>query len=211
MTEAMTAMQESIAEAQATLDAALAEAEKTLAKARAEAQKRLNEGLAEAQKTLQKALTDAQKAYEKAIDEINKATEKKLSDLRAKLAEVAAAMAALQASQAALAAMANTPVYTPMPYTGTPFGQSGGSGLTGGTTTNITQNFTATAVDTQLVSTSTVSAIRFGNVIVPTSPTALASRESGAIGAASIASRTTTVAPTSAQIIANRRASQGYI
>lgn len=197
MTEAMTQMNESIAEAQATLDAALAEAEKTLAKARAEAQKRLNEGLAEAQKTLQKALTDAQKAYEKAIDEINKATEKKLSDLKAKLAEVAAAMAALQASQAAMAAMANAPVYTPMPYVGTPFGQSGGGGSTGGTTTNVTQNFTATAVDTQLVSTATVSAIRFGNVIVPTSPTALASRESGAIGAASIASRTTQVKTTS--------------
>jgi hypothetical protein len=210
MTEAMTQMNESIAEAQATLDAALAEAEKTLAKARAEAQKRLNEGLAEAQKTLQKALTDAQKAYEKAIDEINKATEKKLGDLKAKLAEVAAAMAALQASQASLAAMANAPVYTPMPYTGTPFGQSGGGGSTGGTTTNVTQNFTATAVDTQLVSTATVSAIRFGNVIVPTSPTALASRESGAIGAASIASRTVTI-PSSASVIANRRAQYGEI
>jgi hypothetical protein len=193
MTEAMTAMQESIAEAQATLDAALAEAEKTLAKARAEAQKRLNEGLAEAQKTLQKALTDAQKAYEKAIDEINKATEKKLADLKAKLAEVAAAMAALQASQAAMAAMANAPVYTPIIPALGGGGSSGGGGTKGGTTTSITQNFTATAVDTQLVSTATVSAIRFGNVIVPTSPTALASQESGAIGAASIASRTTTV------------------
>ena len=210
MTEAMTAMQESIAEAQATLDAALAEAEKTLAKARAEAQKRLNEGLAEAQKTLQKALEDAQKSYEKAIDEINKSTQKKLDALKAKLAEVAAAMAALQAAQAAAAALAAAPVYTPVPYTGTPFGQSGGSGSKGGTTTNITQNFTATAVDTQLVSTSTVSAIRFGNVIVPTSPTALASKESGAIGAASIASRTVTI-PSSATVIANRRAKYGEI
>ena len=193
MTEAMTAMQESIAEAQATLDAALEEAEKTLAKARAEAQKRLNEGLAEAQKTLQKALTDAQKDYEKAIDEINKATEKKLADLKAKLAEVAAAMAALGAAQAAAVAMASAPVYKPIIPALGGGGSSGGVSSTGGTTTNITQNFTATAVDTQLVSTSTVSAIRFGNVIVPTSPTALASRESGAIGAASIAARTTTV------------------
>ena len=211
MTEAMTQMNESIAEAKATLEAALAEAEKTLAKSRAEAQKRLKEGLAEAQKTLQKALEDAQKSYEKAIDEINKNTQKKLDELKAKLAEVAAAMAALQAAQAAAMAMANAPVYTPMPYTGTPFGQAGGSsGSKGGTTTNVTQNFTATAVDTQLVSTATVSAIRFGNVIVPTSPTALASRESGAIGAASIASRTTS-ALSSAQIIANRRAKYGDI
>jgi hypothetical protein len=211
MTEAMTQMNESIAEAQATLDAALAEAEKTLAKARAEAQKRLNEGLAEAQKTLQKALTDAQKAYEKAIDEINKATEKKLGDLKAKLAEVAAAMAALQAAQAAQAALANAPVYRPIiPALGGGGGSSGGGSSTGGTTTNVTQNFTATAVDTQLVSTATVSAIRFGNVIVPTSPTALASRESGAIGAASIASRTVTI-PSSASVIANRRAQYGEI
>lgn len=210
MTEAMTQMNESIAEAKAALEAALAEAEKTLAKSRAEAQKRLNEGLAEAQKTLQKALEDAQRAYEKAIDEINKSTQKKLDDLKAKLAEVAAAMAALQAAQAAAAALANAPVYTPAPYVGTPFGQAGGSSGSKGTTTNVTQNFTSTKVDTQLVSTATVSAIRFGNVIVPTAPTALASKESGAIGAASIASRTTS-ALSSAQIIANRRASQGYL
>jgi hypothetical protein len=210
MTEAMTQMNESIAEAKAALEAALAEAEKTLAKSRAEAQKRLNEGLAEAQKTLQKALEDAQKSYEKAIDEINKSTMKKLADLKAKLAEVAAAMAALQAAQAAMAAMANAPVYTPIiPAVGGGSTLGGGSS-TGGTTTNVTQNFTATAVDTQLVSTATVSAIRFGNVIVPTSPTALASRESGAIGAASIASRTVTI-PSSASVIANRRAKYGDI
>jgi uncharacterized membrane protein YjjB (DUF3815 family) len=192
MTEAMTQMNESIAEAKAALEAALAEAEKTLAKSRAEAQKRLNEGLAEAQKTLQKSLEDAQKAYEKAIDEINKSTQKKLADLKAKLAEVAAQMAALQAAQAAQAAMASAPVYTPIVPRGA-YVEPSGSGSKTGTTTNVTQNFTATAVDTQLVSTATVSAIRFGNVIVPTSPTALASRESGAIGAASIASRTTQV------------------
>lgn len=194
MTEAMEAMNESIAEAKAALEAALAEAEKTLAKSRAEAQKRLNEGLAEAQKTLQKALEDAQRAYEKAIDEINKSTQKKLDELKAKLAEVAAQMAALQAAQAAAAAMANAPVYSPVPYTGMG-GNTRGEYSTPSSTTNVTQNFTSTKVDTQLVSTATVSAIRFGNVIVPTAPTALASRESGAIGAASIAARTTTVAP----------------
>lgn len=193
MTEAMEQMNNSIAEAKATLDAALADAEKTLAKARAEAQKRLNEGLAEAQKTLQKALEDAQKAYEKAIDEINKATQKKLDDLKAKLAEVAAAMAALQAQQAAMAALANAPVYTPIVAAGG--GVGGGSSTTTkpSTTTNVTQNFTATTVDYQAVNTATMSAIRFGNVIVPTAPSALASKESGAIGAASIAARTVTV------------------
>ena len=193
MTEAMTQMNESIAEAKAALEAALAEAEKTLAKSRAEAQKRLNEGLAEAQKTLQKALEDAQKSYEKVIDEINKSTQKKLDELKAKLAEVAAAMAALQAAYAALSAMSSAPVYTPITPSTTPNYTPVTSNPS--TTTNVTQNFTSTKVDTQLVTTATVSAIRFGNVIVPTAPTALASRESGAIGAASIASRTTTVMP----------------
>lgn len=191
MTEAMEQMTAAIAEAQTALDAALAEAEKTLAKARAEAQKRLNEGLAEAQKTLQKALEDAQKAYEKAIDEINKSTQKKLDELKAKLAEVAAQMAALQAAQAAAAAMANAPVYTPI----APSAASTYTPVTSkpSTTTNVTQNFTSTSVDYQAVNTATVSAIRFGNVIVPTAPSKLASQESGAIGAASIAARTTTV------------------
>lgn len=203
--EAMAAMQESIAEAKATLEAALAEAEKTLAKSRAEAQKRLNEGLAEAQKTLHKALEEAQKSYEKAIDEINKSTQKKLADLRAKLAEVAAAMAALQAAQAAMAAMANAPVYKPVTSFGGFTPDSKNWAQTSGSTTNVTQNFTATSVDYQLVNTATVSAIRFGNVIVPTAPTALASKESGAIGAASIASRTTTAKLTAQQIAQRAR------
>lgn len=188
MTEAMNQMTEAIAEAQKTLDAALAEAEKTLAKARAEAQKRLNEGLAEAQATLQKALIEAQKDYEKAIDEINKATQKKLEDLKKKLAEVAAKIAELNAAQAAAAALANAPQYTPIvPAPGGSTTTTPGTGS--GSTVSVTQNFTATAVDTSAVSTATISAIRFGNVIVPTAPSALASKESGAIGAASIASR----------------------
>lgn len=190
MAEAMTQMNEAIAEAKEALEAALAEAEKTLAKSRAEAQKRLNEGLAEAQKTLQKALEDAQKSYEKAIDEINKSTMKKIEELKAKLAEVAALIAAIASAQAAAAAMASAPVYTPIVPTGPGSGNTTGGGSTTGNTVSVTNNITSTQVDTAAVSTATISAIRFGNVIVPTAPTTLASRESGAIGAASIASRT---------------------
>lgn len=203
MIEAMEQMTSSIAEAKATLDAALADAEKTLAKARAEAQKRLNEGLAEAQKTLQKALEDAQRAYEKAIDEINKATQKKLDELKAKLAEVAAQMAALHAAQAAAAAMANAPVYTPIVAAGSGSGSTTTKPSTSGSTVSVTQNFTATSVDASTVTTATISGIRFGNVIVPP-PTKLAAQESGAIGAASMASRTVTV-PTPRPIPASLR------
>jgi len=42
---------------------------------------------------------------------------------------------------------------------------------------------------------SVINAIKFGNVVVPTAPTALAAKESGAIGAASIAARTIKVTP----------------
>lgn len=181
MTEAMEQMNASIAEAKTTLDAALADAEKTLAKARAEAQKRLNEGLAEAQKNLQKALEDAQKAYEKAIDEINKATQKKLDELKAKLAEVAAQMLALQAAQAAAAALAAAPVYTPITpstMTSTPGYTDYRSGERGNV--NVTQNFTATKVDDQAVSTATLSAIRYGNTVL--TPQVFAAQGAGASG-----------------------------
>lgn len=206
MTEAMKEMTEAIAEAQSELNSAIAEAEEVLAEARKEAKKRLDEGLADAQKTLQRALTDAQKDYEKAIDEINKSTQKKLDELKKKLAEVAALMASLGAAQAAASAISSAPKYTPIvpvPIT------SSGTGVTGSNLT-VNNNITSTQVDAASVSTATISAIRFGNVIVPTAPTTLASQESGAIGAASIASRTTS-ALSSAQVIANRRASQGYI
>ena len=187
--EADAQLKEAIAAAQADLIASLADADKTLKKAQLEAQKSLNEGLADVQKTLQKALLDAQKDYEKAIDEINKSTMKKLEELKAKLAEVAAAMAALGAAQAAAAAMASAPVYTPIVATPSA-SDSSASSSSNSTTVNITG---VNLTDPYNTTTSVVNAIKFGNVVVPVAPSALAAEESGAIGAKSIASRTYTV------------------
>jgi hypothetical protein len=209
MLEAATQLQTAIAEAKARLEASLAESAAILQKAREEAQKKLNEGLAEAQKVLQKALTDAQLAYQKAIDEISATTAQKLTALKAQLAAVAAATAALQSAQSAYASTAAS---------GTRTATYGGGAITstiptttGGATTN--NNISITGVnlsDPYATTTSVVNAIKFGNVIVPTAPTALASQESGAIGAASIASRTVS-GMSSATVIANRRAKFGEI
>ena len=187
--EADAQLKEAIATSKADLIESLADADKTLKKAQLEAQKSLNEGLADVQKTLQKALADAQKDYEKAIDEINKSTMKKLEDLKAKLAEVAAAMAALGAAQAAAKAMASAPVYTPIVATPSASGSSASSS-SNSTTVNITG---VNLTDPYNTTTSVVNAIKFGNVVVPVAPSALAAEESGAIGAKSIASRTYTV------------------
>jgi len=195
MLEAATQLQTAIAEAKARLEASLAESAAILQKAREEAQKKLNEGLAEAQKVLQKALVDAQLAYQKAIDEISATTAAKLAALKAQLAAVAAATAALQSAQSAYASTAAGGSTQTLPYTGTPFGQAGGTtGAKGGTTTN--NNISITGVnlsDPYATTTSVVNAIKFGNVVVPTAPSKLASGESGSIGAASIASRTITL------------------
>jgi hypothetical protein len=201
--EASNQLAEAIAAAKTQLDESLADADKALKKSQKEAQKNLSEGLAEVQQALQKALLDAQKDYEKAIDDINKSTIKKIEDLKAKLAEVAALMAALGAAQAAAAATANAPKYTPI------VAASGVTTATSSPTTNTTVNITGVNLtDPNSTSTQVINAIRFGNVVVPTAPSALASGESGAIGAASIKARTTS-ALSSAQIVANRRQAQG--
>ena len=210
MLEAATQLQTAIAEAKARLEASLAESAAILQKAREEAQKKLNEGLAEAQKVLQKALVDAQLAYQKAIDDISATTTAKLNALKAQLAAVAAATAALQSAQSAYASTASG-------------GTAGGSNFTygsnsapafipaSGSTTNNNINITGVNLsDPYAMTMGVVNAIKFGNVVVPAAPSALASKESGAIGAASIASRTTS-GMSSATIIANRRAKFGEI
>jgi hypothetical protein len=190
LAEANKDLTEALANAKTAYDEAIADASKALTEARARAQKDLDEGLAEAAKTLQEALLEAQKDYEKAIDEINKSTMKKLQDLKDKLAEVAALMKALSAASAA-AAIANAPTFTPIIPTTIP----GGTSATG-TTTTTNINTTVTGVnltDPYNTTNQVVNAIKFGNVIVPSAPSALAAGESGAIGAASIKARTYTL------------------
>ena len=203
MLEAATQLQTAIAEAKVRLEAALAESAAILQKAREEAQKKLNEGLAEAQKVLQKALVDAQLAYQKAIDEIAATTAQKLASLKAQLAAVAAATAALQSAQSAYAATAAGSKTTTGTATGSTATKT--ATATSGTTTN--NNISITGVnlsDPYATTTSVVNAIKFGNVVVPTAPTKLASSESGAIGAASIASRIVTL-PTAQSLSAKLR------
>jgi hypothetical protein len=202
LAEANKDLTEALANAQTAYDEAIADASKALTEARERAQKDLNEGLAEAAKTLQEALLEAQKDYEKAIDEINKSTMKKLQDLKDKLAEVAALMKSLSAASAA-SAVANAPAYTPIIPAITP--GSGGGG--GGTMVTTNYNTSVTGVnltDPYSTTNQVVNAIKFGNVIVPSAPSALAAGESGAIGAASIRSRTVTV-PSAQSMSANLR------
>jgi vacuolar-type H+-ATPase subunit H len=189
LAEANKDLTEALANAKTAYDEAIADASKALTEARERAQKDLNEGLAEAAKTLQEALLEAQKDYEKAIDEINKSTQKKLEDLRAKLLEIAELMKAISAASAA-AAVSNAPKYDPIIPKADPNSTS-----TSPTVTN-TFNTSVTGVnltDPYNTANDVINAIKFGNVIVPTAPTALAAGESGAIGAASIAARSYTL------------------
>jgi hypothetical protein len=207
LAEANKVYEEAMSEAKIARDERAAESIAQMNEQIANAKKRLDEALADAQKDLNKALIEAQVSYQKAIDEIQKATEKKLADLRAKLAEVAAAMAALGAQQAALAAMQNAPVYS---FAGG--GNSGGS--VGGSSTTVNNNTTVNAITNATpssIATAVTNAAKFSAPVTVYSPSVLASKESGAIGAASIAAQMKAAAPklTSAQIVANRRQAQG--
>jgi hypothetical protein len=182
-----------------------------LQEALAAAKLRFDDTLAAATVDLQRSLLDAQKDYEKAIDDINTSTKKKLADLKDKLAEVAAAMSALKQSQLAFAAMQNAPVFTPIVAAQSKPGDPGFVGSVANTT-NITNNVTGVNM-TDPASTAAVitNGIKYGTAVVVYSPSVLASKESGAIGAASIASQMKSTALTSAQIVANRRQAQGYL
>jgi hypothetical protein len=113
---------------------------------------------------------------------------KKLKDLQDKLKEVAAAMKAISASSAA-SAISNAPKYTPIIATTTP----GGAGSSTSVVTNYNTSVTGINLsDPANLVDFVVSGIKFGNVIVPSAPSALAAKESGAIGAASIKANTYT-------------------
>lgn len=201
LAEAMTQLKEALAASKEAYNEAIADADKALKKAQKEAQKDLAEGLIEIQDSLRKALLDAQKDYEKAIDDINDATMKKLTKLKEKLKEVADLMAALGAANAAASAMQNAPKYVPI------IPNAGGvsTATTTAPVTNTTVNITGVNLtDPNSTSSQVINAIRFGNVVVPSAPSALASQESGAIGAASIKARSYTL-PSAQSVSANLR------
>ena len=95
-------------------------------------------------------------------------------------------MAALGAQQAAMAAMAAAPVYS--------FSGGGGSsgGSTGGSSTTVNNNTTVNAFTNatpSTIATAVTNAAKFSAPVTVYSPSVLASKESGAIGAASIAAQ----------------------
>jgi len=198
--EANKDLMEALAEAKTAYDEALADATKALTEAREAAQKDLNEGLAEAAKTLQEALAEAQKDYEKAIDEINKSTQKKLADLKEKLKEIAAAMEAVAKGSSA-GVISGAPKFTPIIASTMPGGANASTAVTNNYNTSVTG---VNMTDPYSTTNQVVNAIKFGNVIVPSAPSALAASESGSIGAASISSRIVTI-PTAKSLSANLR------
>jgi hypothetical protein len=180
--EAIADLNEALAENDKILKEALAKAEKALKDSQDKAKKDRDKALTDAQEALQKALIDAQKAFDKTIDDINKSMEKKLNDLLNKIRETAAAIAALGGATPNFEIPSYTPFVSPTPSV------ADNSSTTNNNNITIIQNTQSNPIDT---SNSVLSAIKFGNVIVPTAPTKLAAGESGAIGAASIRSRTT--------------------
>jgi hypothetical protein len=116
------------------------------------------------------------------------------------LKEIAAAMEAIAKGSSA-GVISGAPKFTPIIASTMP----GGTSTSTGTTTN--NNISITGVnltDPYNTTNQVVNAIKFGNVIVPSAPSALAAGESGAIGAASISSRIVTI-PTAKSMSANLR------
>lgn len=187
LAEALSELLEAQADAKKELDKALEEAAKALNKSRTEAQNNLNKTLEDAQKTLQKALLDAQKDYNKAIDDINNATQKRLDDLLAKLRQVQNAMNALKAGSGA-GVVSNAPSFSPIAPAASVVSTNSTPAVSATTNNNVTIVQNDGGGDPVLTANQVVSAIKYGNVIVPTSPTKLATSESGTIGATSIKS-----------------------
>jgi gas vesicle protein len=198
--DAQRASMERLSDAKVRMDESIADALVTLTRSRAEAKKQLDEGLAEAAKNLAESLAETQKKYGEAIDKINKDTTKKIEDLKSKLAEVAALMASLGAQQAAASALANAPKFTTIPggtgSSGTPFGQAGS--VTNNNVSVTGYNLTSPAATGATVS----NQLKYGSTV---NTTTLA----GILAAS--APKATTPTLTSAQIIENRRRTQGYL
>lgn len=180
--EAAKVRDERIIESMERLQEALTKADEAYQEALAKATENYTDALEDAAKSLQKALIDAQRSYEKAIDEINKSTQKKLAQLRADLMEIASLMAKIGASSGGI--VTGAPSFTPIvPKTTIPTG-------TGSTVTNNTTNVkveTTNLISPLETASTIVSLIKYGQVVQV--PSALASQESGAIGAASVGSR----------------------
>lgn len=193
---------EATAEVRRELTEALLEIDKELQERTAEINADLAQALAEAHKEMSEAMEAARKELADELAEIEKNFKEKMGEIEKVTKKVADQVAALIKKIAEMRTEAAKPIVIPAPVftAGGGGGGSGGGGTSSKTTTAITNNNTNVSVtgmnltSPQQTASDIVSTIKFGNTIVPTAPTALAAKESGAIGAASIAARTTTVA-----------------
>ena len=212
-TEINTAFNKAMTDAEATRDTAIASAQADLAEALAEENKNFAESVAEINADLAESLAEAQKDFVEASEQARKdladsltEIEKEFKDKLGKITDATKAtnkeIAALLANFNATKKLLETPIVIPAPvYTAGSGGGGGGSSSSSSSssqtaTTNITTNVTAnTNASPASIASAVTSVIKFGNTIVPSAPSALASSESGAIGAASIKARTVTSSP----------------
>jgi hypothetical protein len=156
----------------------------------AEAQADFVEKSEAARKELNDTLTEIEKDFKDKLGKISDAT-------KATSAEITKMLANFNATKSIL----EKPIIIPAPIYaaggggggGGGGGSTGGSSLSGTATTNITTNVTAqTNANPNAIASTVTNYIKFGSTLVPSAPSALASGESGAIGAKSIAARTVT-------------------
>jgi hypothetical protein len=209
--EINTAFNKAMTDAEATRDTAIASAQADLAEALAEENKNFAESVAEINADLAESLAEAQKDFVEASEQARKdladsltAIEKEFKDKLGKITDATKAtnkeIAALLANFNNTKKLLETPIVIPAPvYAAGSGGGAGGSSSSSSSssktaTTNITTNVTAnTNASPASIASAVTSVIKFGNTIVPSAPSKLASGESGAIGAASIKARTTTI------------------
>ena len=186
---AMADLAEAIAEENKMFNEAVAQVNSELAEALAEAQADFVEKSEAARKQLNDTLTEIEKDFKDKLGKISDAT-------KATSAEITKMLANFNATKAIL----EKPIIIPAPIYAAGGAGGGGGGGGGGSSssnktasTNIVTNVTAnTNASPTAIAATVTNYIKFGSTLVPSAPSALASGESGAIGAASIKARTIT-------------------
>jgi hypothetical protein len=196
MREAENIRDAAIAESLADFNAAISQINSQLAEAVTEVTEELNKALAEEDKNLNKSLAEAaadmadaqDKAKKKLADtleDIKKEYEKKLGEMEIKIASLIAKIAELQGAIAAASTLTipsipipSVPIVpTPSSSRAVPADGSVASWRAGEQRTmsafNITQNFTATKVDSYDVHSKTIAAIKLGSTVTVPSRTVM--------------------------------------
>jgi ABC-type transporter Mla subunit MlaD len=185
-----------IAESLADFNAAISQINSQLAEAVTEVTVELNKALAEVDKNLNKSLAEtaadmadaqdkAKKKLADTLEDIKKEYEKKLGEMEIKIASLIAKIAELQGAIAAASTLTipsipipSVPIVpTPSSSRAVPADGSVASWRAGEQRTmsafNITQNFTATKVDSYDVHSKTIAAIKLGSTVTVPSRTVM--------------------------------------